>query len=152
MVWLHRCGLISRSKCWWVEPLPKIGCKLGRWCHIFDAGDGLMDRVFFKIVWSGKRTKDHHSSLVCRECIVPCGNFKMRDSRCCIARDKGECLWDFRKAFSAYKVKPDIDAVFALGCILLVVLFGMEENTTDARHKTDQIQTVGRWVVGFIST
>jgi hypothetical protein len=34
----------------------------------------------------------------------------------------------------------------------LVVLFGMEENTTDARHKTDQIQPVGRWVVGFIST
>lgn len=31
-------------------------------------------------------------------------------------------------------VKPDIDAVFALGCILLVVLFGMEENTTAARQ------------------
>lgn len=31
-------------------------------------------------------------------------------------------------------VKPDIDAVFALGCVLLVVLFGMEENTTAARQ------------------
>lgn len=31
-------------------------------------------------------------------------------------------------------VKPDIDAVFALGCILLVVLFGMEENATAARQ------------------